>query len=143
MRLKRLTTTANLDEAILYNWIMTLSQQPGFNLTPKQRAFANHYIETGSAPEAALSAYNCSSRNSARVMGYQARHNPKVRAYLQEQVLTETLVNEGVESLRQALKANKMITNKRGEVVDTWPDYGNRIKAATHLLKLIQDLSGE
>jgi len=76
-------------------------------------------------------------------MGYKARHNPKVRAYLQEQVLTETLVNEGVESLRQALKANKMITNKRGEVVDTWPDYGNRIKAVTHLLKLIQDLSGE
>ena len=86
------------------------------NLTPKQKAFADAYIKTGSAPEAALSAYSCSNRNSARVMGYKARHNPKVRAYLQDQVLEETLVNEGVESLREALRANKMITNRRGEV---------------------------
>jgi len=34
-----------------------------------------------------------------------------------------------------------MITNKQGEIVDTWPDYGNRIKAATHLFKLIQELT--
>ncbi len=46
-----------------------------------------------------------------------------------------------MESLRQALKADKMITNKRGEIVDTWPDYTNRIKAATHLFKLIQELT--
>ena len=122
---------------------MTLTQEVGFNLTPKQRAFAEAYIKTGSAPDAALSAYNCSNRNSARVMGYKARHNPKVRAYLQDQVLEETLVNEGVEALRMALKADKMITNKRGEIVYTWPDYGNRIKAANHLFKLIQELSGE
>ncbi len=122
---------------------MALTQEAGFNLTPKQRAFADAYIKTGSAPEAAMRAYDCSSRNSARVMGYKARHNPKVRAYMQELVLTETLVNEGVESLRKALRADKMITNKRGEMVATWPDWGNRIKAATHLLKLIQDLSGE
>jgi len=114
---------------------------PGFNLTPKQRAFADAYIKTGSAPEAAMCAYNCSSRNSARVMGYKTRHNPKVRAYMQELVLTETLVDEGVESLRKALRADKMITNKRGEMVATWPDWGNRIKAATHLFKLIQELT--
>ena len=120
---------------------MTLTQEAGFDLTPKQKAFADAYIKTRSAPEAALSAYNCSNRNSARVMGYKARHNPKVRSYMQEQVLTETLVDEGVESLRKALKANKMITNRQGEVVDTWPDWGNRIKAATHLFKLIQELT--
>jgi len=120
---------------------VTLTQEAGFDLTPKQRKFADAYIKTGSAPEAALSAYNCSNRNSARVMGYKARHNPKVRAYLQEQVLEETLVDEGVESLRQALKADKVITNRRGEVVNTWPDWGNRIKAATHLFKLIQELT--
>jgi len=120
---------------------VALTQAPGFDLTPKQKAFADAYIETGSAPEAALSAYNCSNRNSARVMGYKVRHNPKVRSYMQEQVLTETLVDEGVESLRKALRADKMITNRRGEVVNTWPDWGNRIKAATHLFKLIQELT--
>ncbi len=120
---------------------MALTQEAVFNLTPKQRKFADAYIKTGSAPEAALSAYNCSNRNSARVMGYKARHNPKVRSYMQELVLTETLVDEGVESLRKAIRANKMITNRQGEVVDTWPDWGNRIKAATHLFKLIQELT--
>ncbi len=120
---------------------MALTQEVGFNLTPKQKKFADAYIKTGSAPEAALIAYNCSNRNSARVIGHKARHNPKVRFYMQEQVLTETLVDEGVESLRKALRADKMITNRRGEIVNTWPDWGNRIKAATHLFKLIQELT--
>jgi len=48
-------------------------------LTPKQQAFVQHYIETGSAPEAAMRAYNCSSRNAARVMAHRNRRNPKIK----------------------------------------------------------------
>ena len=44
---------------------MTLRDDAGLNLTPKQLKFVEAYIETrGNAPEAALQAYNCSSRNS-------------------------------------------------------------------------------
>ena len=64
-----------------------------FNLTPKQKAFANHYIETGSAPEAAISAYNVSNRNSARVIAHRNLNNAKIRAYLQEQLLTKDLMD--------------------------------------------------
>ena len=47
----------------------------GLNLRPQQRACVDAYIETGgNAPEAALRAYNCSSRDSARVI---ACHNLK------------------------------------------------------------------
>lgn len=52
-------------------------------------------------------------------------------------VLTETMVDDGVQALRDALKADKIITNKQGEIVGRWPDYANRIKAALSLFKII------
>jgi len=52
-------------------------QELGRNLTSKQRNFVQYYIETGgSGPEAAMRAYNCSSRNSARVIAHRNLHNP-------------------------------------------------------------------
>ncbi len=100
---------ANLDEAILYNWIMALTQQPGFYLTPKQRAFANAYIETGSAPEAAMRAYDCSNRNSARVMAHRNLNNAKIQAYLSFQVTDTVLVDKGIKALKDGLDATKFI----------------------------------
>ncbi len=44
----------------------------GLNVTPKQRAFVQYYIETGgNAPEAAMRAHNCSSRASSSVSHLQ------------------------------------------------------------------------
>ena len=80
-----------------------------FHLTPKQRAFANAYIETGSAPEAAISAYNCSSRNSARVMAHRNLNNVKVQAYLSSQVTDKVLVDKGIKALKDGLDATKFI----------------------------------
>ncbi len=104
------------------------------NLTPKQKAFANHYIETGSPPEAAMIAYDCSSRNVARVIAHRNLHNAKIRAYLQEQLLTQDLVDESVATLRRALTATKPVS-VNGETVE-WPDTTNQVKTAEHLLRL-------
>ncbi len=94
---------------------MALTQQPGFNLTPKQRAFANAYIETGSAPEAAMRAYNCSNRNSARVMAYRNLNNAKVQAYLSSQVADKVLVDKGIKALKDGLDATKFIKLGKGQ----------------------------
>ncbi len=88
---------------------MTLRQYPGFNLTPKQRAFANHYIETGSAPEAAMRAYDCSNRNSARVMAHRNLNNAKVQDYLSSQVADTVLIDKGIKVLQESLHATKFI----------------------------------
>ena len=110
-----------------------------FNLTPKQKAFANHYIETGSAPEAAISAYDCSSRNVARVIAHRNLNNAKVRSYLQEQLLTKDLMDESIATLRRALTSTKPVS-VNGETVE-WPDTTNQVKTAEHLLRLAMKLT--
>jgi len=109
------------------------------NLTSKQKAFANHYIETGSAPEAAISAYDCSSRNVARVIAHRNLNNAKVRAYLQEQLLTKDLMDESIATLRRALTSTKPVS-VNGETVE-WPDTTNQVKTAEHLLRLAMKLT--
>ncbi len=116
---------------------MALTQEIGFNLTPKQRKFADAYVANGgNRAEAALIAYDCSNRNSARVIAHRNLNNAKIQVYLQELVLTENIVDDGVQALRDGLKADKIITNKQGEIVGRWPDYANRIKAALSLFKI-------
>ncbi len=118
---------------------MALTQQAGFNLTPKQRAFANAYIETGSAPEAAMSAYNCSNRNSARVMAHRNLNNVKVQAYLSSQVTDKVLVDKGIKALKDGLDATKFIKLGKGKVMQV-PDNQARLKAAMFYLKLVMNL---
>jgi len=112
--------------------------QPGFNLTPKQRAFANAYIETGSAPEAAISAYNCSSRNSARVMAHRTLNNAKVQAYLSSQVADKVLIDKGIKVLQESLHATKFI--KLNKMTMQVPDNQARLRAAMFYLKLVMNL---
>ena len=118
---------------------MALTQQAGFNLTPKQRAFANHYIETGSAPEAAMRAYDCSNRNSARVMAHRNLNNAKVQAYLSFQVTDTVLVDKGIKALKDGLDATKFIKLGKGKVMQV-PDNQARLKAAMFYLKLVMNL---
>ncbi len=118
---------------------MALTQQAGFNLTPKQRAFANAYIETGSAPEAALSAYSCSSRNSARVMAHRNLNNAKVQSYLSFQVTDTVLVDKGIKALKDGLDATKFIKLGKGKVMQV-PDNQARLRAAMFYLKLVMNL---
>jgi len=103
-------------------------------LTPKQQAFVQHYIETGSAPEAAMRAYNCSSRNSARVMAHRNRHNPKIVAYLDRLWSEHNLLERSVQTLAEGLKAT-IINQQTGESSE-FPDHEIRLETAKIALKL-------
>ncbi len=118
---------------------MSIRQNPGFNLTPKQRAFANAYIETGSAPEAALSAYDCSNRNSARVMAHRNLNNAKVQDYLSSQVADNVLVDKGIKVLQESLHATKFI--KLNKVTMQVPDNQARLRAVEFYFKLVMNLT--
>ena len=117
---------------------MVLTQQAGFNLTPKQRAFANAYIETGSPPEAAMIAYDCSNRNVARVIAHRNLHKPKIQAYLSSQVADKVLVDKGIKVLQESLDATKFI--KLNKVSTQVPDHRVRLRAAEFCLKLVMNL---
>ena len=117
---------------------MTLTQEAGFNLTPKQRAFANAYIATGSAPEAALSAYNCSSRNSARVMAHRNLHNPKIIAFIKHFWSRHNLLDQAARALGEGLRATKVviINHITGEELEV-PDHMVRIDTAKIVFKVM------
>ncbi len=105
-------------------------------LTPKQRNFVQYYIETGSGPEAAMMAYNCSTRNSARVMAHRNRHNPKIIAYIESLWSEHNLVERSLRALGESLKATKVVINRKtGEGIEV-PDHEIRLDAAVMALKL-------
>ena len=107
-------------------------------LTPKQRAFCKHYLATlGNAPKAALRAYNCSSRNSARVMACKALKLPQVRELLKLELLKVGLPEKALLTMKESMKATKRV-RVGGRTVEV-PDHLIRIRAATFLLKLLTE----
>jgi len=116
---------------------MTLREEAGLNLTPKQRAFVHYYIETGSAPEAAMRAYNCATRNSARVIAHRNRHNPKIIAYIDRLWSEHNLVERSVRTLGEGLKAtHRIVINRKTGESREFPDHKIRLDAAVTVLKL-------
>ena len=116
---------------------MTLKEEGGLNLTPKQRAFVQYYIETGSGPEAAMRAYNCSSGNSARVMAHRNRHNPKIIAYIEHLWSEHHLLERSLQTLGEGLKAtHRIVINRKTGESREFPDHETRLKAAVMVLKL-------
>jgi len=115
----------------------TLREEAGFNLTPKQRGFVEYYIETGSAPEAAMLAYDCTSRASARVLAHRNLNNPKVVAFLAQFMLQHKLPNKAHEVLSEALHATKFVTNPdTGEMMEV-ADHNVRLKAVEKTFKMV------
>lgn len=53
-------------------------------LTEKQKRFADYYIETGNATEAAIKAGY--SRKTAKEMGYENLTKPHIKAYIDERI---------------------------------------------------------
>ncbi len=111
---------------------------PDRKLTPKQRAFVQYYIETGgSGPEAAMRAYNCSSRNSARVIAHRNLHNPKIIAYIESLWSEHNLIERSLQTLGEGLRATQVIITDRktGEGIEV-PDHAIRLDTAKIVLKL-------
>ena len=103
-------------------------------LTPKQRAFCHAYVETqGNAPESAMQAYDCSSRESARVMAHKALHNPDVLEYLSHLMAVTNLPIKALDALEQAMDARKVVN---GRLTDQ-PDHRVRAKAASFVVDMV------
>lgn len=81
-------------------------------LTPKQKAFADYYIELGNATEAAIRAGY--SKNTAKEVGYENLTKPHIKSYIDERM-------REIESDRIA-KAEEVLAflsaSLRGEVLE-------------------------
>ena len=104
-------------------------------LSPKQRTFGEAYFETGSRTEAAITAYDCANRTRARVMAYRQLHNQKVRNYMDHLLLERGLADSVVDTLKDAMLANKTI--RINDRLIYKPDHMTRMRAAKRVLRIL------
>lgn len=104
-------------------------------LTPKQKAFADYYIATGNASEAARKAGY--SLKTAPAQGYENLNKPQIKAYILERM-------KPIEDKRVA-DANEVIefytSVMRGEIQDQFgieASLTDRLKAGENLMKRIE-----
>ena len=101
-------------------------------LTPKQKAFADYYIELGNATEAAKRAGY--KERAAYAMGAENLKKPQIKAYITER-------QQQIEDSRIASAAEIMqyfTSVMRGEIKDQFdlePPLAERTKAAVELAK--------
>jgi phage terminase small subunit len=87
-------------------------------LTPKQKAFADYYIETGNATIAYKKAgYSVKSDNAAAVEGSKLLRNPKVKKYIEERM--KELESKRIASQEEILQF--LTSVMRGEVTEEIP----------------------
>lgn len=101
-------------------------------LTPKQKAFADAYIESGNQTEAARRAGY--SEKSAKVLGCNALTNVNVSAYIKERL--DALEAQRVASADEVMRFFSSVM--RGEVKDQFgldPSLSDRLNAGKELMK--------
>lgn len=101
-------------------------------LTPKQKAFADYYIECGNATEAARKAGY--SENAATETGYENLRKPHISAYIAERM--------GTQDKKRVADADEVMefytAVMRGEVKDQFgldSSLSDRLKAGSELMK--------
>ena len=112
-------------------------------LTPKQQKFADYYVETGNATEAAIRAGY--SKKTAAVIGAENLKKPYIKAYIDKRM--KELADKRIMGMQEALELLTSIA--RGEMteevivtfadgyrkVNKTPDIKERLKALEQLLK--------
>jgi len=76
-------------------------------LTEKERAFVLNLAEGKSKTESALVAYDCTSRETAKVLGYRMAKDPDVAA-----ALTDIMSQEGISRRRRIQRLRDLIESK-------------------------------
>lgn len=101
-------------------------------LTPKQQAFADYYLETGNATEAAKKAGY--SEQTAGIIGFENLKKPNISAYIEERL--EKIKSENIATIDEVMS---FYTNvMRGKEKDQFgldASLTDRIKAGQELVK--------
>ena len=87
-----------------------------------------------------MRAYDCSNRNSARVMAHRNLNNAKIQAYLHEQLLTMEMVDGGVRRLWELMRATKLVRIGHGKTIQVSDNMAS-LKALELYFKLFMEFS--
>jgi hypothetical protein len=110
------------------------------DMTIKQRKWLKLYLDIGNATEAAMQAYKCKNRNSAKQIGYENLAKLDYAEFMEEGGLTDNLLKE---KLGEGLESNRTIsaikgTNADGTTTDfiDVPDFAVRHRYLETAMKL-------
>lgn len=109
-------------------------------LTPKQKAFADYYIECGNATEAAKRAGY--SESSARQIGTENLSKPSISAYIAER--TKPTEDNRIATGQEVMEFFTAVM--RGEILDAFdlpPSLADRKDAAKELAKRTIDIEAK
>lgn len=96
-------------------------------LTPKQKAFADYYIETGNATEAAIKAGY--SKKTARVIGQENLTKPAIKTYIDERM--EQLADKRIAKAEEVLEyLTRVIRGEETEQVVVTENVGDFMSEA-------------
>lgn len=96
-------------------------------LTPKQKAFAEYYIETGNATEAAIKAGY--SKKTARVIGQENLTKPAIKTYIDEKM--EQLADKRIAKAEEVLEyLTRVIRGEETEQVVVTENVGDFMSEA-------------
>ena len=94
-------------------------------LTPRQRKWLSVFMQTGNATEAAMQAYDCANRHSARQIGYTTRKAlcGRLNDAMDEAGLSDAVL---LKTLKEGLEAVEVVTaSHEGQIQDerAFPDF--------------------
>lgn len=96
-------------------------------LTPKQKAFADYYIETGNATEAAIKAGY--SKKTSRVIGQENLTKPAIKTYIDEKM--EQLADKRIAKAEEVLEyLTRVIRGEETEQVVVTENVGDFMSEA-------------
>lgn len=96
-------------------------------LTPKQKAFADYYIETGNATESAIKAGY--SKKTARVIGQENLTKPAIKNYIDEKM--EQLADKRIAKAEEVLEyLTRVIRGEETEQVVVTENIGDFMSEA-------------
>ena len=96
-------------------------------LTPKQKAFADYYIETGNATESAIKAGY--SKKTARVIGQENLTKPAIKTYIDEKM--EQLADKRIAKAEEVLEyLTRVIRGEETEQVVVTENIGDFMSEA-------------
>ncbi len=114
--------------------MLTNQTEDGGKLSPKQKAFADYYILTKNATEAAKKAGY--SEKTAGVIGFENLRKPKIAAYIKKRL--DELEKERIASIEEVMRFYTATMRNQLEDIeddDNKPTITERLKAADRIME--------
>lgn len=102
-------------------------------LTAKQRKWLKVYSETLNATEAAMQAYDCKDRNTAKQIGWENITKLDFNELMDTMGLTDDLALAGI---KEGIRATRPVIDPKTNKISAVADYGVRHKYIETALKL-------